>query len=121
MHMRKLVLIFFLLCKVYNAHAQFVDEEQPKVVTGAEQMDKYLPLLSGKKVALLINQTSVVGANLTLLPDTLLARNVKVTKILAPEHGFRGTAEAGVKVSDEKDAKTGLPVMSLYGNNKKTN
>lgn len=82
-------------------------------------MEQYLPLLQGKRVALLINQTSVVGPAKTLLPDTLLSRGVKVVKILAPEHGFRGKAEAGEKVNDEKDAKTSLPVISLYGSTKK--
>lgn len=88
-------------------------------ITGAEKMDAYLQQLEGKRVALLINHTSVVGPELTLLPDTLMKRGVNIVKILAPEHGFRGKAEAGEKVSDGVDAKTGLPVISLYGNSKK--
>jgi len=114
--------LFSLLFVVNSAWAQ--DDEQvevipPRVTTGAEKMDNYLPLLQGKRVALLINQTSIVGPGKTLLPDTLLKRGVNIVKILAPEHGFRGKAEAGVKVNDEKDTKTGLPVISLYGSSKK--
>lgn len=89
------------------------------VITGAEKTGNYLPMLAGKRVGLLINQTSVVGQDKVLLPDTLLHLGVNVVKIFAPEHGFRGKAEAGEKVSDEKDSKTGLPVISLYGNTKK--
>lgn len=116
------ILFFSLLFVVNHAQAQFDDAEpeiEVNVITGAERMDKYLPLLQGKRVALLINQTSVVGQQKVLLPDTLLKRGVNVVKILAPEHGFRGKAEAGEKVKDEKDTKTGLPVISLYGNSKK--
>jgi uncharacterized protein YbbC (DUF1343 family) len=88
-------------------------------VTGAAQLEVYLPLLKGKRVALLINQTSVVG-QISLL-DTLLHRGVQVVKIFVPEHGFRGTADAGAKIKNEVDAATGLPVISLYGSNKKPN
>ncbi len=80
-------------------------------------MAEYLPLLKGKRVGLVINQTSRVGQQLLL--DTLLKRNVKIKKVLAPEHGFRGTADAGAHVKNDVDEKTGLPVTSLYGNNKK--
>ncbi|HEY9176999.1 MAG TPA: DUF1343 domain-containing protein [Flavipsychrobacter sp.] len=110
--------MLFSLLFVVNAEAQ-EDENQPVIYTGAENMDSYLPMLEGKRVALLINQTSVVGPQNTLLPDTLLKRGVNVVKIFAPEHGFRGKAEAGEKVSDEQDSKTGLPIISLYGSTKK--
>lgn len=82
-------------------------------------MDEYLPLLSGKRVALLVNQTSVVGNRHTHLLDTLLRRDVKVVKVFAPEHGFRGTADAGKWVKDAKDPRTSIPILSLYGKNKK--
>lgn len=111
------ILLFSLLFAV-NVNAQ-EGENQPVIITGAEQIDMYLSKLEGKRVALLINQTSVVGTGKTLLPDTLLKRGVNIVKILAPEHGFRGKAEAGVKVDDSKDAQTGLPIVSLYGKNKK--
>ena len=88
-----------------------------QILTGADQPNEYLPLLKGKKVALLINQTSRVGDKLLL--DTLLTKGVKVTKIFVPEHGFRGTADAGAHIKNDVDAKTGLPVVSLYGDNKK--
>ncbi len=68
-------------------------------------------------VAVVGNQTSVIGT--THLVDTLLARGVQVVKIFCPEHGFRGTAAAGAKVDNSVDAKTGLPIISLYGKNKK--
>ncbi|MCI1752597.1 MAG: DUF1343 domain-containing protein [Flavobacteriales bacterium] len=85
--------------------------------TGAERMDQYLPLLQGKRVAVVTNQTGMVGT--THLVDTLLARGVQVVKVFAPEHGFRGEADAGEHVADERDKHTGLPVISLYGKNKK--
>ncbi|MCL1942380.1 MAG: DUF1343 domain-containing protein [Candidatus Azobacteroides sp.] len=82
-------------------------------------MEAYLSELKGKKVGLVVNQTSVVGQNRTLLPDTLLSLAVDVRKIFAPEHGFRGDADAGETIVGGKDEKTGLPVVSLYGRNKK--
>ena len=85
--------------------------------TGAECMERYLPLLEGKRVALCGNQTSVVGN--THLVDTLLARKVNLVKLFCPEHGFRGQAEAGATIASGKDPLTGLPVVSLYGKNKK--
>lgn len=87
------------------------------VITGDEQTTAYFPQLKGKSVALVINQTAQF--NNTLLLDTLLHSGIKVTEILAPEHGFRGTASAGEMVNDSIDAKTNLPVISLYGKHKK--
>jgi uncharacterized protein YbbC (DUF1343 family) len=87
------------------------------IVCGAERIEDYLPMLQNKRIALVVNQTSVVGK--THLADTLLAKKVTVKKIFSPEHGFRGIADAGEKVNNEIDAKTGLPIISLYGNNKK--
>lgn len=84
---------------------------------GAERMEVYLPLLEGKAVAVVANQTSMV--NQTHLVDTLLARKVNLVKVFAPEHGFRGTADAGEHVKNDADAQTGLPLVSLYGSNKK--
>ena len=85
--------------------------------TGAECMERYLPLLDGKRVALCGNQTSVVGSK--HLVDTLLVRKVNLVKLFCPEHGFRGQAEAGATIASGKDPLTGLPVVSLYGKNKK--
>lgn len=90
---------------------------QSAVTTGADRMQVYLPLLKGKAVAVFANQTSLVNG--THLVDTLLKSGINVIKIFGPEHGFRGTADAGEHVTDAKDVKTGLPVISLYGNHKK--
>lgn len=87
------------------------------LVLGAERMDDYLPLLNGKAVGLLVNHTSMVGHS--HLVDTLLARGVQVKRIFSPEHGFRGTSDAGMKVASEHDIATGLPIVSLYGSRKK--
>lgn len=94
-------------------------EATPQLATGAEAMDEYLPLLEGKRVALIVNQTSVVGEKQTHLLDTLLGRGINIKKVFAPEHGFRGDADAGEKIKDGKDAKTGVSIVSLYGNNRK--
>lgn len=80
-------------------------------------MDQYLPLLKGKNVALFANQTSTVGNS--LLVDTLLKRGIKVVRIFGPEHGFRGTADAGEKVGNAIDKETGIEVVSLYGQHSK--
>lgn len=87
------------------------------ILTGAEQPERYLPLLAGKKVGLLVNQTSRVGEQ--HLVDFLLQQQVQVVGIFAPEHGFRGDADAGAKVEDSRDARTGLPIWSMYGASKK--
>lgn len=85
--------------------------------TGSEQTALYLPMLKGKTVALVVNHTSVIGK--THLADSLISLGVKVKTIFAPEHGFRGTADAGEHVANGIDKKTGLPIVSLYGSNKK--
>ena len=85
--------------------------------TGAERMEHYLPLLAGKRVGVVTNATGIIGDR--HLVDTLLARGVQVVKVYGPEHGFRGDADAGELVKDGKDARTGLPLVSLYGKNKK--
>ena len=87
------------------------------LLVGAEQTGRYLPGLSGKRVGVVVNPTSRVGDQ--HLVDTLLSLGVQVVRIFSPEHGFRGMADAGELVRDEKDVRTGLPVISLYGNHKK--
>ena len=82
-------------------------------------MDQYLPLLKGKRIGMVVNHTSVVGRKQVHLLDTLLKRDVRVVKVFAPEHGFRGNADAGETVKDGKDSRTGIPIVSLYGDNKK--
>ena len=108
-------LLFFLLffCSV-SLVAQFHNDE---ITVGAERMEQYLPMLQSKRVALVVNQTSLV--NNTHLADTLLSKGVNVVRIFAPEHGFRGTADAGETVKNGIDVQTDLPVVSLYGKNKK--
>lgn len=89
------------------------------VQVGAERMDQLLPLLRGKRVGLVSNHTGVIGTDQRPLVDSLLALNIEVCRLFSPEHGFRGTANAGASVASGKDALTGLPIISLYGNNKK--
>ncbi|MBX2846379.1 MAG: DUF1343 domain-containing protein [Saprospiraceae bacterium] len=93
-----------------------IDYESP-LQLGAERLDEYLPLIHGQKVGLVVNQTSMVGD--VHLVDLLLKNAISVEKVFAPEHGFRGTADAGEKVNDGIDVQTGLPIISLYGKNKK--
>ena len=89
------------------------------VYTGAEQMDKLIPLLKGKSVGLIVNHSSLIGNTGTHLLDTLLSQGIKIKKIFAPEHGFLGTADAGEAINNSKDKATGIPIISLYGKNKK--
>jgi uncharacterized protein YbbC (DUF1343 family) len=93
------------------------EAQKSKVSVGAEQLNELLPILDGKRVGLVVNNTSLVGK--THLADTLVSRKVNVKKIFGPEHGFRGDAADGEHVSDAVDAKTGIPVVSLYGKNYK--
>ena len=88
------------------------------IITGAEQPDKYLPYLKGKRVGILANQTTITGDGKHLV-DFLMSRGVNVVKVFGPEHGFRGNASAGVKVADEKDQATGIKIISLYGAKRK--
>jgi uncharacterized protein YbbC (DUF1343 family) len=90
---------------------------QKRIIPGAERMDQYLPFLKGKNVALFANPTSMVGN--THLIDTLLKKGIKVVRIFGPEHGFRGTADAGEKVGNAIDKETGIEVISLYGKHNK--
>lgn len=91
--------------------------DSSKIIPAAERLDVYLPLLKGKRVALFANNTSMVGK--THLVDTLSKRGVDIKKIFAPEHGFRGTADAGEKVANATDPSTGIPIISLYGKKRK--
>lgn len=100
-----------------QANQPIKTQENEAVEVGAEQMHEYLPLLAGQSVGLVVNQTSVV--NNQHLVDTLLSKGVNIKKVFAPEHGFRGTADAGEKVSNGVDSKTALPIISLYGSNRK--
>lgn len=105
------ILLIFLFIGQIQIHAQ--------IRTGAEQMEKLLPLLQGKRIALVVNHTSIVGPSQTHLLDTLLSLKVPVKKVFAPEHGFRGNADAGETIQNGRDIRSGLPILSLYGKNKK--
>ncbi len=89
----------------------------PTIITGANQTKKYIGLLKGKRVAILANPTTVIGKK--HLVDSLLSLGINIVKVFGPEHGFRGNASAGTKVSDEKDPATGVKVISLYGSKRK--
>jgi uncharacterized protein YbbC (DUF1343 family) len=89
-----------------------------KFKTGAENFESYLPLLKDIRVGIVTNQTGILSKEKHLV-DFLLDQNINLQKIYAPEHGFRGTADAGELIVDGKDTKTNLPIISLYGNNKK--
>ncbi|MCR5747631.1 MAG: DUF1343 domain-containing protein [Lachnospiraceae bacterium] len=123
------------------------NKELYDVILGDEQFDEYLPLLEGKRVALFSNHTGIVGDETSIkgevsgdeeglmhfgfdrygneitygehILDALIEKDVNVTAIFSPEHGFRGTADAGAEVDDSVDEKTGVPILSLYGNDKK--
>lgn len=107
-------------------------EENTEIVVAANRIEEYLPLLKNKKVGIIGNQSSLIltskgklstgdisEENFTHLVDSLLSLNIDIEKVFAPEHGFRGTADAGELIEDGKDTETGLPIISLYGDNKK--
>lgn len=108
-----LFLLFFFSCSVNRKSSSPTTEIQ----TGAEQMSKYIPYLKGKRVAMMANQTTIVGSS--HLVDTLRKSGIQIVKVFGPEHGFRGNASAGAKVADEVDSATGIPLISLYGGKSK--
>lgn len=127
------VFIWFLICSACGNQSKVDKKSAVKskiekdsvyakpIVIAANQTEKYLPLLQGKKVGIVANQTSVIFTDPgnTHLVDSLLSLQIDVKKVFAPEHGFRGRADAGEKVKDDTDTKTGLPLISLYGKNRK--
>ncbi|MFD2600559.1 exo-beta-N-acetylmuramidase NamZ family protein [Flavobacterium suzhouense] len=135
---------FILMAACGNSIQPKVDSQKSKIITennsntaavttpiktGADNYNQYLPLLTNKKVGIVTNQTGVINQsdtshsqtehNYISIVDYLLEKKIDIKKIYAPEHGFRGTADAGELIKDGKDTKTGLPIISLYGNNKK--
>src|SRR5690606_8571729 len=94
------------------ASSNTVSEDKP-IRTGAEQTEKYVDYLRGKRVAIMANPTTIIGNK--HLVDSLLSLGINIVKVFGPEHGFRGNASAGVKVKDEVDSATGIPIISLYG------
>ena len=124
----KTTLVFFFISMIllsYNAQRKSVKSEvkvqvEKKIVpfkVGAEILMQDLSQLQGKQIALVVNPTSMVGKE--HLVDVLLSKNIQIMKVLAPEHGFRGKADAGEEINDAIDAKTGLALVSLYGNHRK--
>jgi uncharacterized protein YbbC (DUF1343 family) len=119
----KLFMLFIVAVYALQIQAQGITQVNNSIKTlndlkvGADRIEEYLPLLKGKTVAIAANQSSTI--NQTHLVDTLLSLGVKVKRVFCPEHGFRGTVDAGKKVKTYKDDKTGLPIISLYGKNKK--
>lgn len=110
---RQLMWVALLLPVLTFSQIKYADS----AVMAADRPGSYLPLLYGKSVGVVANQTSITKDG--HLVDYLIANKVAVRKVFAPEHGFRGTASAGEVIKDGKDVKTGLPIVSLYGSNKK--
>ena len=108
--MKKPLLLALFLCPLLFCSAQ-----KERVIVGAEQTKEYLPILKNKRVAIFSNHTGMVGSKHTL--DVLLENKINVVAIFSPEHGFRGTADAGEHVSSSVDEKTGVPILSLYDGN----
>jgi len=106
----KQIICISLVLFTFSVNAQ-------NIVLGAERTETYLPLLKNKKVGVIGNQSSMIVN--THLVDSLLSLGIDVVKVFSPEHGFRGTADAGAIIEDGIDVKTGIPIISLYGNNKK--
>lgn len=116
--------IFLFSCQSQVPEAGVQDALRPEIpiteshmILGAERLEQYLPMLVGQRVSLVANQTSTLGE--VHLVDTLLSLGVTISGVFSPEHGFRGTADAGEKVNSERDEKTGISLISLYGKNKK--
>ena len=112
--MKQFLILALLLLFSSTSNAQYFDAD---IVVAAELMDQYVPDLEGRKVAIVANQTSMIGES--HLVDKLIEKGIDIRIVFAPEHGFRGTADAGEKVANQKDKKTGIRIVSLYGKNKK--
>lgn len=110
------LLLAFTACAQSPSNIRAVEHPKTVVTPGAWSTDLYLPMLKGKRVGLVVNQTSTIGT--THLIDSLVHSGVKVVKIFAPEHGLRGNADAGEEIGDSIDAKTGIKIVSLYGSKK---
>ncbi|NQU35673.1 MAG: DUF1343 domain-containing protein [Bacteroidetes bacterium] len=105
--------LFLLSCK--NKQLRLVEDDD--IICGSARIELYLPDLLNQKVAVVANQSSMIGD--IHLVDSLLSQGINVKKIFCPEHGFRGRADAGEKIVDDFDAKTNIPIISLYGSHKK--
>lgn len=100
--------------------AQVMRKENPQILPAADRLEGYLEQLKSKKIGLVVNQASIlITKNNIHLVDFLMMEGIEVVKVFVPEHGFRGDADAGEAVNNEIDSRSGLPLVSLYGNNKK--
>lgn len=114
------ILIAFTILQLLDGAAQkpkTTTASKTRIIPGAERLDVYVPFIKGKRIGIFANQTSMVGK--THLVDTLLKLGVDIKVIFGPEHGFRGTADAGEKVGNYIDEKTGIQVVSLYGDKRR--
>ena len=109
----KITFLFFLLCLHHS-----ITVSQKRIIVGADQLEKYLPLLKDKKVGIVAHQASIVNSK-THLIDSLVSLKINIKKVFAPEHGFRGELDAGEVFTNNFDRKTKLPIISLYGKKKK--
>ena len=109
----KQIFLFIFLILLFSCSKKEI------IKCGADRTNKYLPLIKNKRVAIIGNQTSRIGN--THLVDSLISIGINITKVFSPEHGFRGSEDAGAIISDDIDNKTGLTIVSLYGANKKPN
>ncbi len=115
--MKGTISFFFILILMNGAIAQLSFKTDADITVGAKRFSEYESMLSGKRVAICANHTSYLDS--VHLLDFLLDKDIDVVKVFAPEHGFRGKADAGQKVSGSIDDKTGIEIVSLYGNHKK--
>ncbi len=117
--MKALFLFLFVLsqCVTQKKSSNESTTLESQLQTGAEQTALYVPYLKGKRVAIMANQTSIIGK--THLVDSLQRSGINIVKVFGPEHGFRGNASAGTAVADENDSATGIPLISLYGRKNK--
>lgn len=118
---RKSTHLFMVFCCCFWLAACGQKQNNYQIETGANQIENYLSYIKNKRIAVVANQTSVIKneANYVHLVDSLLSLKVDIKHVFAPEHGFRGKADAGETIKDGVDAKTGLSIISLYGKNKK--
>lgn len=119
--MKAVIFLCILFCfAVFTPNTQAIKSSNNESLRlGADRMEVLIPLLKNKKVGLVVNQTSVLSDGFTHLLDTLVSQGIQVKKVFAPEHGFRGTNDAGEEVSNSRDLRTGIPIISIYGKNKK--
>lgn len=110
----KIPVLIFGLILWFGSPKQSNSEE---IITGADQTEKYVPYLKGKRVAVMANPTTIIGK--THLVDSLVSLGINIVKVFGPEHGFRGNVSAGDAIKDERDPATGIPIISLYGSKSK--